>query len=98
MVITTNGSHKLPRPFQGVGGARSSVSISGVADGAVCKFTYYNSENTEVDLTGGAITIPDQYVIEHGSDAHPDGTSQKYINVSSAGASTNIVVDVSSLS
>lgn len=98
MVITTNGSFKLPRAFQGIGGAVSIVSLSGTVDGAVCKFTYFNSKGVEVDLAEGTIIIPNEYEIRHGSDATPDGPAQKYINVSSAGASTEIVVDVSSMS
>lgn len=96
MIISTNGSHKLPRPFNGIGGAVSIVYVSGVFGTATAKFTYFNEEGTEVDLSGGTIPAGDEYVLEHGSI--PNNTLDFYINVSGVGGGTNLVVTVASKS
>ena len=98
MIIKTNGSHLLPKPYSGIGGAKSIVKVSGVSGTATAKFTYKNEEGTQVDLTDGAITFPGQFEVVHGSAQEGNSTDQIYITVATADGSTNIVVDIASVS
>lgn len=92
MIIIADGTHKITKKGDVDKFSTSIIYVSGTFDSATAKLVYYDESGTAVDLIDGALTVNNQYKIEHGRGV------DLYVTVASAGGSTSININQAGLS
>lgn len=89
MNITANGTYVLSTPsHSGKGISSTIVYVSGALGAATGTLSYINGASNAIALTAGAVSIDEQYKIDHGVGVTP------VLVVTGADGSTDIEIDL----